>query len=196
MKSLGRNATIAIGVIACLAVLLAGWFVLVNPVRSETSKVKADTTAQTESNDTLRLKIQAMRSIAKNLPAEQAELATLSQRVPDQVELPGLLRSIQAAAEQTGVQFNGITPSQPTPLTDAPGISAVTINLDVAGGYAELEEFDSALEALKRTFLISGFTMTGQNDKLNGTTISAGLTGQVLVHTDTKAASTSAASGN
>lgn len=198
MKSLGRRSTIVIAAVACLAVLAGGWFLLVKPVREDISKVKAQTGQQQTDNDSARLQLQSMRSIAKNLPAEKAELAVLSQRVPNQVQLPAILRSMQALAKASGVTLSSITPTVPSPLASAPGIATVGISLNVSGGYAEIEQFDSSLEGLQRTFLVSGFTLTGGGS--SGTaggsssssvaSITANLTGRVLVHTTATTATT------
>jgi Tfp pilus assembly protein PilO len=200
MKSIGRRATIIVAAVAGIAVLAGGWFLLVKPVRSDISKVKAQTSQQQSDNDSSRLQLQSMQSIAKHLPAEKAELAVLSQRVPNQVELPSILRSMQALGKASGVTITSITPAVPAPLTGAPGIASVGVNLAVSGGYAEIEQFDSALEGLQRTFLVSGFSLTGAGGSSGAgtptasttTTITAAFTGRVLVHTTATAATTAA----
>lgn len=193
MNTLGRRGIAIIGAVACLAVLVAGWFLLVAPVNSDISKTKAATAAQLSTNDGLQLTLASMRSIAKKLPQEKAELAALNQRIPDQTQLPDLLRAIQKAATRTGVTMSTLTPTQPTALVGAPGVSAIGINLSVSGGFAEVEQFDSALETLQRTFLVSAFSLAGGGaassaagataSASSGTSITAGFTGQVLVHT-------------
>jgi Tfp pilus assembly protein PilO len=209
MKSFGRRATIAVAAVACLAVLVGGWFLLIQPTRSSISKTKAQTAQQEQDNQSAQLQLQTMRSIAKNLPVEKAELAALQKKVPDQVELPTILRSMQFLAVASGVKLLSITPTTPTALDNAPGISSVTVQLSVSGGYAEIEQFDSALEGLQRTFLVSGFTVTGgavgsgssSSSSPSGSsssassanepvTITANLTGRVLVHTTATAATT------
>lgn len=196
MKSPGRRATIVIAVVAGVVVLTAGWFLAVKPVKADIAAVKSATTEQTSKNDSTRLQLQVMRSIANRLPAEQAELATLSQRVPDQVELPALLRSMEALAKASGVDLTGITPGTPTALTAAPGIATVDIALNVSGGYAEIEQFDSALEGLQRTFLVSGFTLTGGGGTATAASITASFTGRVLVHSTAIAATTATTTGH
>ena len=88
MKSFGRRATIAVAAVACLAVLVGGWVLLIQPTRASISKTKAQTAQQVQDNQGAQLQLQTMRSIAKNLPAEKAELAALQKKVPNQVELP------------------------------------------------------------------------------------------------------------
>ncbi len=201
MKSIGRRATIIVAAVAGIAVLAGGWFLLVKPVRADISKVKAQTSQQQSDNDSARLQLQSMRSIAKHLPAEKAELAVLSQRVPNQVQLPSILRSMQALAKASGVTLVSITPTVPSPLASAPGISTVGISLNVSGGYAEIEQFDSALEGLQRTFLVSGFSMTGSGGSTGSgnptastaNDITASFTARVLVRTPATAATTSTA---
>jgi Tfp pilus assembly protein PilO len=144
-----------------------------------------------------------MRSIAKNLPVEQAELAALQKKVPNQVELPTILRSMEYLGITSGVKLLTITPSAPTPLDSAPGIASVQIGLTVNGGYAEIEQFDSALEGLQRTFMVSAFTFTGNGTATSSSSsssssssanapvsITASLTGRVLVHTTATAGTT------
>jgi Tfp pilus assembly protein PilO len=203
MKSFGRRATIAVAAVACLAVLVGGWFLLIKPTRASISKTKAETAQQQQDNQSAELQLQTMRSIAKNLPAEKAELAALQKKVPNQVELPTILRSMQFLAITSGVKLVSITPTSPTPLDNAPGIASVTVQLGISGGYAEIEQFDSALEGLQRTFLVTGFTFTGgavgsgssssgsatTPSSTNGpVSITASLTGRVLVHTTATAA--------
>jgi Tfp pilus assembly protein PilO len=213
MKSLGRRATIAIAAVACLAVLAGGWFLLIKPARSDIAKTKAQTAQQQADNQSAQLQLASMRSIAKHLPAEQAELATLQKKVPSQVELPAILRSMQSLAISSGVHLTSFQPTVPSPLTNAPGISSVGIVMSVSGGYAELEQLDSALEGLQRTFMVSGFTFTGtggtSTSSITSTSssssssssgapdlITATFTGRVLVKTPAAAATGSTTSSS
>ena len=204
MKSIGRRATIAIAAVAGLAVLIGGWFLLIQPTRSSIAKTKSETATQEQSNQSAQLELQSMRSIAKNLPAEQAELAALQEKVPNEVELPSILRSMQALAKTSGVTLLTIAPTTPSPLSNAPGISVVNISMSVVGGYAEVEQFDSALEGLQRTFLVSGFSLTGSgtttattsgsstssSSPTDSVNVTANLSGSVLVKTPAATATT------
>jgi Tfp pilus assembly protein PilO len=199
LTKLGRKGIVAIAAVAGLVVFLAGWFLLVAPVKSDISKTKAATANQISDDDSLRLTISTMRSIAAKLPQETAELAVLNQRVPDKAELAKLLRSITTTATDTGVALTSLTPSVPAALASAPGVSAVTVSLNVTGGYAAIEQFDSALEALQRTFLVTGFSLSGSSGQTSSTSssssasaggITASFTGQVLVRSTATSTST------
>jgi Tfp pilus assembly protein PilO len=182
LVTLGRRGIFAVGAVVGVIVLVAGWLLLVSPARSDISKTKAAAATQSHDNDSARIQLATMRGIAKNLPQEQAELALLNQRVPNAAQLPALLRQIRAAADSSGVSLDNLTPTVPAPLTDAPGISAVSISMEVTGGYADVEQFDDALESLKRTFLVSGFTMTG-----GASAAGSGSTGSTSTSTSTDA---------
>ena len=100
-----------------LAVLLAGWFLLIKPASSEDLEEagrRAAAGQQPEPSDADH--DPAIRE--EKLPQEQSELAKLAQKVPDR-QLPSLLRQMQYAAVDSGVKLNGITPTLPAPLAGA-----------------------------------------------------------------------------
>lgn len=160
MKTIGRRETLVIAAATMIAVVLAGWFLLIKPASSKVNSLKKQGAAQQQDNNSLQTQITILRSAKKKLPQEQSELAKLAQKVPPSVQLPSLLRQMQKAAVDSGVKLNGITPTLPAPLAGADGIDAVGVTLVVAGGYSEVEAFDSALESISRAFLVSSFTLS------------------------------------
>jgi Tfp pilus assembly protein PilO len=160
VQSIGRRETVAIGVVAMILVIVAGWFLLIKPTSAKVASLKKQTQQQQQDNDAVRTQISVLQADKKKLPQEAAELATLAQRVPPSVQLPTLLREMQQLAKDAGVELKGITPTQPAPLTGAQGIDAVGITLIVSGGYAEIEQLDTGLESLSRAFLVSGLALS------------------------------------
>jgi Tfp pilus assembly protein PilO len=199
VKAIGRRETVVIGIVLMILVIVAGWFLLVKPTSSKVSQLKRQAADQQQTNEATRNQIAVLEGQKKQLPADEAELAKLAQRVPANVELPSLLRQMQQAAGDSGVTLVGITPTQPAPLTGANGIDAVGVTLVVTGGYAEVEEFDSTLENLSRAFLVSGFTLagtsgasgtaastpTGGSNAGSDKTVSATFNGRVLLRSAT-----------
>lgn len=160
MRTIGRRETVAIGVVAMILVIVAGWFLLIKPTSSKVSGLKKQAQQQQQDNDALQTEIAVLQSAKKKLPQDIAELNKLTQRVPQSVELPTLLRQMQQIATDSGVTLKGITPTQPSALPGAQGIDAVGISIVVGGGYAEIEQLDSSLESLSRAFLVSGLALT------------------------------------
>ncbi len=196
MKAVGRTQSIVIAAVLALVVLAGGYLGLVKPAKKSVSDLKSQAQSQESANASVQLQVSVLKAQAKQLPAEEAALAKLKTNVPDQVELSNLLRQLVVAADQSGINLTGLTPAQPAPLTGADGISYVDLTITFKGGYAEVEQFDSALESLSRTLLVKDFTLTGDASGTAATatsatddeTVSAVFNGRVLVRDNTPAA--------
>ncbi|HEY5183741.1 MAG TPA: type 4a pilus biogenesis protein PilO [Actinomycetes bacterium] len=182
-----RQWTVGTALLVVL-MLVAGWFLLISPKRSEAADLQTQTTAQMAQNASLQNQIAVLQSQAKNLPAQQAELAAIRQHLPDNPALPGLVRSLTDAAAKSGVTLVSLAPSTPAaapaPKTTAPsGTSAtapatgtgqsaaaaaaagatlqmVPIVVTVTGSYYDTEQFLNKVEGLTRSFLVTGFSVT------------------------------------
>lgn len=193
MKALGRTQSIVIAVVLALVVLAGGYLGLVKPAKKSVSDLKSQAQAQESANSSVQLQVSVLKDLAKQLPKEEAELAKIKTKVPDQVQLSNLLRQLVVASDQSGINLTGLTPAQPVPLANAAGISYVDLTITFTGGYAEVEQFDSALESLSRTLLVKDFTLTGNTQAATSassstadvTTISAVFNGRVLVRDNT-----------
>jgi Tfp pilus assembly protein PilO len=154
-----------------LAVLLAGWFVLVSPKLGEAAESREQTATQEQANVALRSQIQQLKAQAADLPRQEARLAAVRVQVPDNPALPRLIRDLTAAARSVGVGLKSLEPSGPAAMTGGQPAAAgaasaagsqlmqVPVVLRVGGSYAEMEQFLNKLEELKRVFLVTGFTL-------------------------------------
>jgi Tfp pilus assembly protein PilO len=102
--------------VAALAVLAGGWFLLVSPKRGEAADLKSQATKQDSTNAGLVQQLAILKEQQADLPTQQARLAVLGQRIPTDPALPGLVRSLSAAARQSGVSLDELTPTTPVPL--------------------------------------------------------------------------------
>ncbi|MDP9436510.1 MAG: type 4a pilus biogenesis protein PilO, partial [Actinomycetota bacterium] len=110
------NQWIALTVVGCLAVLAGGWFLLVAPQRAEAEALRAQAAAQDGTNSTLRTKLAVLKAQAKDLPKKQAELAAVAAKIPGGPELPALIRALDAASADAGVDLMTIAPGAPVPV--------------------------------------------------------------------------------
>jgi type IV pilus assembly protein PilO len=125
---------VALTVVGVLAVLAAGWFLLVSPKRSEASQVRAEVTSQESTNSGLQTQLAMLKAQAKTLPQQQAKLALVAAKIPDNPALPGLIRALSTAADDAGVELVSLAPGAPTPVvaaaaaptTGAPGTTGTT----------------------------------------------------------------------
>lgn len=202
MKAIGRTQSVVIAAFLMLAVLVGGWFGLVKPAKASVTNLKTQAQSQESSNSTLQLQLAVLKDLAKQLPQQQAELARIKTKVPDQVQLAALLRQLVRSAKDSGVSLTEFTPKTPAPLTGAPGIEFVDLTMTFSGGYGEVEQFDSTLEGLSRTLMVKDFnlgsgTETGASTGSTGSgsatttpdTVTATFNGRVLVRSSDAATS-------
>jgi type IV pilus assembly protein PilO len=180
----------AVGV---LAVMAGGWFLLVSPKRSEASDIRALTASQQTTNAGLQSQLVRLKQQAKVLPAQQAKLAAVAAKIPDNPALPGLVRALTKAADASGVELLSMAPGTPTdvappaaaqpvtpsasgttaaspqtpkvpsatavPASTAGTLQLIGMNVQVVGGYFQIEQFLDALESLSRAFKTTGLTI-------------------------------------
>src|SRR4051812_47675112 len=164
--------------VAILAIAVGGWFVLISPQRSHASELRTKTASQQQHNDQLRIELQTLQQEHKGLPEVQAELAKLGVQLPNNPALPALIRSLSSAAEAAGVDLISLAPSQPAgvgaPASGAPAggnagaLQSVPIAVVVNGGYFQVEQFTSNLEALPRPFLTTTISMCPEHPPAPG----------------------------
>jgi type IV pilus assembly protein PilO len=185
--------------ILVLAILVAGWFLLVAPKRSEAASLRDETATQEDANERLLQQLAVLKAQQAELPQQRAKLAVMRTQIPDNPALPTLIRDLTDAGKKVGVSIDSMAPSVPvavvaavpaapvattsetaegtettetTETTAAPASAAaaastlfqVPLALNVTGSYFELEQFINKLEGLKRSFLVTGFSLSPAGD--------------------------------
>src|SRR5436305_3138708 len=110
--------------IACLAVLVAGWFVVVKPQRAHASSLRTQAQGLDSSNTQLQSQVSQLRQQQKDLPAQQKILSQILTKIPDNPALPSLIRQLSSAADGAGVSLQTLAPSTPALVPTAPGATA------------------------------------------------------------------------
>ena len=171
-------------VLGCLVVLAAGWFLLVSPKRSEAADLRAQAESQVAANAQLQTKLTVLKAQAKDLPKQQAKLAAVAARIPDNPALPALIRALTTASTAAGVELVSVTPGAPAAAaaaaaqpvaapaagaaaTGAPAaasssagqLASIPLTLSVAGGYFQVQQFLANLENLPRSMRVTGLTL-------------------------------------
>jgi Tfp pilus assembly protein PilO len=123
-----------------LAILAAGWFLLVAPKHQATADLKTKATSQEQANAQLQQQIQVLQAQQQDLPQQQAKLATLSTQIPSNPALPSLIRDLTAAANKVGLTIDSMAPAPPValvaPLTAVAPVppASTTDTTDTSGG--------------------------------------------------------------
>lgn len=110
---------VALTVVGCLGIMAAGWFLLISPKKTEASDVRDQAVSQESTNAGLRTKLETLKVQAKDLPKKQAELARVAAKIPDNPNLPSLIRALTAASTSAGVEFVSVTPGTPAAVAAA-----------------------------------------------------------------------------
>jgi Tfp pilus assembly protein PilO len=106
--------------VACLAVLAAGWFIVVKPQRSHAASYRSQAADVDQTSQTLQAQIAHLQAQAKDLPQQQQKLDKILQQVPNTPALPALIRQLSAAADGANVSLVSIAPGQPVLVQSTP----------------------------------------------------------------------------
>ena len=133
MSKLPTPAKLGLIAAAVLLALVAGWFLVINPKRSDAKTLKqqiADTRDQIAAAHGVRTPSQPAIRVA--------DLFKLSRAMPNTADIPGVLLQISRVAEETGVTFQSITPHDPTNLG---AYQEIDIDLTFQGRFYDLSDF-------------------------------------------------------
>ncbi|PIE26754.1 MAG: hypothetical protein CSA58_07640 [Micrococcales bacterium] len=112
--------------LVCVLLLVASWFLLIDPVRADAAQVREQTQTQERANTQLRARIATLEEQFKNLPRLKLELDAVREAMPADVAESSLLREVQGLATGTGTTFISVTAGEPAPrnLPSAPDAAA------------------------------------------------------------------------
>lgn len=160
-----------------IAVMALGWFLLISPKRGEAADLRDQTAAQDAANAQLQAKVAMLREQAKDLPKQRARLALIAVNIPDNPQLPSLIRSLTKTARDSRVDLQALQPGAPAAVastvagaTTAPvrpgqpvapvGLQQIPLAITITGDYFEAANFVNRLEGLRRSLLVTGLAIT------------------------------------
>ena len=170
--TLRRRDRIVLSVVAVLAVLGAYYLVALKPERQQANALQAQITTQQQALTAAQQSYNVGRAARASLKADGPEWAALKLAVPQQSDIPALLRTLEKNAKSVHVSMqaislsgaSGSTPAAPAPATPAapatgaptttgaaaaaPAATPVPIQLTFAGGYVALNKLVRKLTGL------------------------------------------------
>jgi hypothetical protein len=127
-----RDRTVIV-VLVVIAAIVACWFEVIQPKRSEASKLGGQITAAQSELAQAQAQVAAGESAKKAYPSYYTALAKLGEAVPSDDDVPSLIYQLQAAANVSKVGFEDVvlTPAgssapPPAPSTGATGATGTT----------------------------------------------------------------------
>ncbi len=137
-------AVIASGVLALLVILF-----LVLPKMGQVREAEDEMQAAQDSEVTLQAQLRSLQDAQAQAPQTEEEIRALEDEVPSTVDLPGLFRLLQSAADRAAVDFFQFSPGSPTPDASL-AFSIVSSQIVITGSFFTLQEFLYSLETLPR----------------------------------------------
>jgi type IV pilus assembly protein PilO len=177
---------VALTVVGVLAVMAAGWFLLISPKRTEATSIRDETVAKQSANGALRTQLAMLKALAKDEPRQRARLAAVAAKIPDNPALPALIRALSGAAKDASVELVSMAPAAPAAYTGAtasgahaptvpaatgststagaaaaavPAMQVINLTITVSGGYFQVERFFDRVESLSRALKVTGFSL-------------------------------------
>ncbi len=143
--------TIAIVVLAGIAILAALWMLAISPKREERTAVKANVTAQEARLSTAQAQLASFEAAKKQFPVKLAELKRLDEAVPARGAISSLLRQLQRRAKarnsnlrlvalKTAAAPATAAVSTPGATTGPNGLAALPFEFEFTGEYFDLRD--------------------------------------------------------
>jgi Tfp pilus assembly protein PilO len=104
------------GVVASVLVLVVSWFLVVSPTLDKASALEVETASQKAASQQLESRISLLKKQSEELPAQEAKLASIQQKLPSNAALPTLIRNLTTVAEAANVTVASVTPGRPAPV--------------------------------------------------------------------------------
>lgn len=171
-----------VAAVVAFVVLIAGWFLLVSPAKTNAAEI-TDQTAQVQSNNLMtQQKIVQLQSQSKEVPALEAQVAAVRNKIPTNPALATLVRSLSSQAKNSGVVLVSVTPSSPAQGEGA--LSTIPVEVKVTGEFANVQMFLNNLERMQRAFLVQNVDMNRAADPETATNdLDATISGSVFMST-------------
>jgi len=142
LETLSPRALTAIAAGGLLLYVLAAWFLLVSPKRSEAASLGAEIAAAE-----LRLaEAQSAANRPQSTGAPVADVFRLAKAMPSSADQPGLVLELDRLARSSGVTLGSITPKEPT-LGEG-GATMIEVAVVVSGSYRGITRFLGGMHRL------------------------------------------------
>ncbi|KQV26105.1 MULTISPECIES: type 4a pilus biogenesis protein PilO [unclassified Microcella] len=146
-------------------ILLAGWFLGIQPRLAEATAADSERAGVSEVNDQYEAVLVELRELSDNLPALQSDLDAIRVEIPQEPELPDLLGQLNELAVASGVALNEVStePPQlvPAALLEPVGVTdlvGIPVRISALGAPESLAQFLKAAQFGPRLMWVGRFS--------------------------------------
>jgi Tfp pilus assembly protein PilO len=150
-----------IAALASVGVIVLMVAVLILPKASQVRAKQREVGQAEKQESVLRLQVQQLQAAAREAPKNRRQLAKLQAAIPPTADLPGLLRLLNSAADQSGVDFMSVSPGQPAGSADGK-TSVIQTQITVVGGFFAVDQYLFRLETLPRAARVNTVQVSPQ----------------------------------
>ena len=168
------KATKLAGAGGLLVIAALGWVFVLSPQFSALGEVRLEMEETRSQNVVLAQQLAALEQQSHQLGDTRKTALSLAAQFPPTADLPGLFRSVTAAAVEAGIGARGVTTLAPTapvmsgtdpatglPLEEGlePTLARQTVAVSVTGTYDQTQLLLGNLEQMTRAYRITSVTM-------------------------------------
>ncbi|MCX6374073.1 MAG: type 4a pilus biogenesis protein PilO [Actinobacteria bacterium] len=165
----GKEVYIITAVVA-VVLIVAWYFLLLSPARTELSDLTDQVQAQQAALVTANQEVARLESYKKTAPQSRAEIVRLGKMLPESEGIPSLIIELTQTSGASGVALNSITRGATVAGTPF-GLQSVT--LAVTGRFFDIEDFLYRLESYV-AFRNASFRVTGRLLEVKTLTMTGG----------------------
>ena len=149
---------VILGVLGLVAIVAAGWFVLLAPLQVEISGLEARRQQLATELAQARSQVAELQRFRREVADLQAKLDLLKAKLPTERETPGLYRAVNEAAQAAGL---GVALFQPREPRQKEYVAEIPITITAEGGYHQLGQFFERVAGLERVVKLGDMKLTG-----------------------------------
>lgn len=162
LSKLPRPQRLVIYAVLGVLVLVGWWFSLMSPAMDKLDSLEKERTD-------LAAQLAQVEARAKNLASLEAELETLRadlkqalKELPNDREIPGLLKGISTLGRNVGLE---VPKFQPLPERKREFVAEVPVTLEVEGSYHEVAMFFDRLAKMNRIVYVQNLNLGSPTDR-------------------------------
>lgn len=149
-----RNVNLLVFVLAVVAVTAAYFLLIFRPQSNRIQEATEQADSQEQSVSQLELELNRLLALQKDAPALREQAAKFESAMPTDPRLADFILQIQESANASGIDWLSVSPTPPVAGTVA-GVSNISLQMAVNGGYFQMQDFIVRLENLKRAVRVS-----------------------------------------
>lgn len=136
-----KRSQIVLSVLASGLLVAMFYMLLWQPKREEITEVRDETLAVQDQTRALEAEIERLRLVREEAAEVEADLAAATAILPQGSELPALLRQLQLAADDAGLELNSVSVGRPSEGVLDPTLAELPVTVAAEAGYFQVVDF-------------------------------------------------------